>query len=152
MAKKPPGRRKDGNILEELRRERSVSQICREHGISQAQYYKQRDRFLEVVHPSISSSTPPDDSGNREYIYAAGGLEGLFIFDVSDPAANPQLIGHYDTAGRAWGVAVSGDYAYVADDYNGLVVIDISNQYCQRQSNLNGVSCFLVHETKGPHR
>jgi len=25
----------------------SVSQICREHGISQAQYYKWRDRFLE---------------------------------------------------------------------------------------------------------
>jgi len=53
--------------------------------------------------------------------------------------------------GGAWGVAVSGDYAYVADGYNGLAVIDIPNQYCQRQSNLNGVSCFLVHETKGPH-
>ncbi|WP_268766434.1 transposase [Kosmotoga arenicorallina] len=34
-------------ILEGLRREKNVSQICREHGISQAQYYKWRDRFLE---------------------------------------------------------------------------------------------------------
>ena len=34
-------------ILEGLRREKSVSQICREHEISQAQYYKWRDKFLE---------------------------------------------------------------------------------------------------------
>ncbi|AKI98000.1 LVIVD repeat-containing protein [Kosmotoga pacifica] len=89
--------------------------------------------LLTACPPSISPSIPPDDSGNREddsgnreYIYAAGGLEGLFIFDVSDPV-NPQLIGHYDTAGRAWGVAVAGDYAYVADGSNGLVIIDISD-------------------------
>jgi len=36
-----------GIILEGLRREKSVSQICREHGISQAQYYKWHDRFIK---------------------------------------------------------------------------------------------------------
>jgi len=39
---------------------------------------------------------------------------GLVVVDISDPAA-PSLAGHYDTAGYAYGVTVSGDYAYVAD-------------------------------------
>ena len=36
-------------------------------------------------------------------------------------------VGGYDTSGYAWGVAVSGNYAYVADDAAGLQVIDVSN-------------------------
>jgi hypothetical protein len=38
----------------------------------------------------------------------------LQVIDVSDPA-NPQRVGGYDTSGSARGVAVSGNYAYVAD-------------------------------------
>jgi hypothetical protein len=44
------------------------------------------------------------------------------IVDVSNKLA-PVLAGSYDTAGRVGGVAVSGDYAYVADGYNGLVIL-----------------------------
>jgi len=47
MAKKLSTEEKMAIILEGLRHEKSISQICREHGISQAQYYKWRDRFLE---------------------------------------------------------------------------------------------------------
>ena len=47
MAKKLSTEEKMAVILEGLRHEKSVSQICGEHGISQAQYYKRRDRFLE---------------------------------------------------------------------------------------------------------
>jgi hypothetical protein len=36
-------------------------------------------------------------------------------------------VGGYDTSGQAWDVAVSGNYAYVADGTNGLQVIDVSN-------------------------
>ena len=36
-------------------------------------------------------------------------------------------IGHGNTAGIAMGVAVSGNYAYVADYDNGLVIVDIRN-------------------------
>lgn len=61
-----------------------------------------------------------------QYIYAAGGSEGLFIFDVSDPE-NPLLVGRCDTAGYAYGVSVAGNYLYVADGNNGLVVIDVSD-------------------------
>jgi uncharacterized secreted protein with C-terminal beta-propeller domain len=36
-------------------------------------------------------------------------------------------VGGYDTSGWAWGVAVAGNYAYVADGQAGLQVIDVSN-------------------------
>ncbi len=48
------------------------------------------------------------------------------MIDVSNPA-NPQRVGGCDTSGRASGVAVSGNYAYVADCGAGLQVIDVSN-------------------------
>ena len=48
------------------------------------------------------------------------------ILNVSDPAS-PTLKSSYDTAGNSRGVAVAGNYAYVADDYNSLVIVDVSN-------------------------
>ncbi|PXF57797.1 MAG: hypothetical protein C4B59_14515 [Candidatus Methanogaster sp.] len=46
----------------------------------------------------------------------------LFIVNVSSPTA-PTLAGSYDNAGDAKDVAVSGNYAYVADYTNGLVIL-----------------------------
>ena len=40
---------------------------------------------------------------------------------------NVRFVGSYDTPGRAYGVYVSGGYAYVADDWAGLRVIDVSD-------------------------
>jgi PKD repeat protein len=62
-------------------------------------------------------------SGTYAYVAAAAGLR---VIDVSDPA-NPTEVGFYDTPGNAYGVAVSGRYAYVADWGSGLRVIDISD-------------------------
>ncbi|MCL0035657.1 PKD domain-containing protein, partial [Thermodesulfovibrionales bacterium] len=39
----------------------------------------------------------------------------------------PRIIGSVDTPGRAWGVFISGNYAFVADGGAGLQIIDISN-------------------------
>jgi hypothetical protein len=39
----------------------------------------------------------------------------------------PSEVGSYDTPGDAWGVAVSGNYAYVAAASSGLRIIDITN-------------------------
>jgi len=50
----------------------------------------------------------------------------LAVIDISDPT-NPGTPVYEDTTGRAYGVYVSGDYAYVADYESGLVVIDISD-------------------------
>jgi hypothetical protein len=64
----------------------------------------------------------------------ADGEAGLQVIDVSNPA-DPQRVGGYDTSGEARGVAVSGNYAYVAARSGvhapmgdaGLQVIDVSN-------------------------
>ena len=39
----------------------------------------------------------------------------------------PSLVGTYNTSGDAWGVAVAGDLAFVADGLSGLQIIDISD-------------------------
>jgi len=44
---------------------------------------------------------------------------------ISEPS-NPILVGYLDTDGVAEGVHVSGDYAYIADGHNGLVIVDIT--------------------------
>lgn len=53
-------------------------------------------------------------------------VDGLRIIDISNPIG-PVETGFYDTDDTAWGVTISGDYAYVADYGNGLRIIDISN-------------------------
>ncbi len=47
------------------------------------------------------------------------------MIDVSDPS-NPHEVGYYETPERAYGVYVSGNYAYVAARDSGLRVIDVS--------------------------
>ncbi|WP_226889029.1 DUF4114 domain-containing protein [Nostoc sp. MG11] len=59
-----------------------------------------------------------------DYAYVAG--NGLEIIDVTDPAA-PSLTARFDTPGNAYGVAVAGNYAYVADYGSGLQIIDITD-------------------------
>jgi len=46
--------------------------------------------------------------------------------DVSDPA-NPTEVSFYDTRSYAYGVAVSGRYAYVADGSGSLRIVDVSD-------------------------
>ena len=66
-------------------------------------------------------------SGSYAYVADGGGLR---VIDVANPIA-PTEMGFCDTpgygTGSASGVAVAGDYAYVADGDGGLRVIDITN-------------------------
>ncbi|MEC8992164.1 MAG: hypothetical protein VX656_13050, partial [Candidatus Latescibacterota bacterium] len=48
------------------------------------------------------------------------------IFSAT-PVMPITLTGNYDTSGRAFAVALSGNYAYVADGADGLDIIDISD-------------------------
>jgi hypothetical protein len=57
------------------------------------------------------------------------------VVDISDPTT-PTLAGGYDTAGHAFDVAVSGDYAYVADEDNGLVIVDVGGPIFKNSSSL----------------
>jgi hypothetical protein len=44
------------------------------------------------------------------------------VVDVSDPSS-PFEVGSYDTPGNAFGVAVAGSYAYVAEGDVGLEIL-----------------------------
>ncbi len=91
---------------------------------------------LRVV--DISSPEDPDLVGNVELGYGAGGVavldrsvlvggwDRLDIVDITTPYS-PPLVGGVDTPGEAQDVAISGDYAFVADGGAGLQVIDITN-------------------------
>ena len=51
---------------------------------------------------------------------------GFKIIDVSDPS-RPREVGRWDTPGYAEGIAVAGEFAFIADGGGGLRVIDVSN-------------------------
>ncbi len=68
--------------------------------------------------------------GNRAYL--AGGVDGLFILNVSD-TANPVFLSQSTLPGGfgisyAVDVAASGNFAYVADLYTGIHVVDVTDQ------------------------
>ena len=100
-------------------------------------YVADRDDGLDII--DISDPSSPTLTGNfntsgvavdvaviGNYV-AVVGIFGLVIIGVSDPSS-PYLAGNFDTSGSAFGVAVSGNavsghYAYVADDADGLDII-----------------------------
>jgi hypothetical protein len=55
--------------------------------------------------------------------YVADYVAGLRVISVADPA-NPSEVGYYDAPGDACGVAVAGDYIYVANGDSGLMVYE----------------------------
>lgn len=60
------------------------------------------------------------------YAFVAAGSGGLRVIDISSPSV-PVEIGFVETSDEAYGVAIAGNYAYVADGPDGgLQVIDIS--------------------------
>ena len=66
------------------------------------------------------------------YAYVATEGAGLRVVDVSSPTA-PVEVGFCDTMRDAYGVAVAGNYAYVADG-DGLRVVDVSNRSAPMRS------------------
>ena len=51
------------------------------------------------------------------------------LYGISSIESVPSLISSIDTSGSAWGVTLSpdGNFAFVADSYSGLQIIDVSN-------------------------
>ena len=60
------------------------------------------------------------------YAYIADDVAGLWVLDISNPAAIVQ-VASYATLGSASGIALSGNYAYIADGGDGLRVVAITN-------------------------
>ncbi len=68
-------------------------------------------------------------AGDLAYVADKAGMK---IVDISTPAA-PVVLGAWDSPGKTYGVAVSGDYAYVTDSPDGVYVIDVSDPARPRQ-------------------
>jgi putative transposase len=56
MRRKFSAEEKMAIVLEGLRGKKTIAEICREHGISQGQYYKWRDKFLEGAKTALETS------------------------------------------------------------------------------------------------
>ncbi|MEO0285244.1 MAG: hypothetical protein ABIM31_00340 [candidate division WOR-3 bacterium] len=48
------------------------------------------------------------------------------MLDISVPQ-NPELVGRFDTPGAAYDAYKMGNFLYVADGYQGILVLDVSN-------------------------
>lgn len=72
---------------------------------------------------------------NGNYLYAGGEGSGVLVFDVTD-VSKPQLLTTLDLPNREvlnttdqppFHMSLKGDYLFVADGWNGVQVIDVSN-------------------------
>lgn len=59
-----------------------------------------------------------------DYAYLAGA--GVHVIDISDPAQPRRIGGFHETLGNVNAVAIRAGYAYLADDWQGLRVLDMS--------------------------
>jgi hypothetical protein len=70
------------------------------------------------------------------HVYVCSDRKGVMIYDASDPA-NPIQIGGQDTPDYAYSVAVTTDYAYVAD---GSSVLQVMHTQCEEEGFAAGVA------------
>ena len=91
-------------------------------------------RILDVTDPTApvqvggypkQSGYPRDVAVAGHYAYLVSKNDDLRVIDISNPGY-PEEVGSYELSGSFPGVAVSGDYLYVANDA-GLHVLDVSN-------------------------
>ncbi len=103
-------------------------------GVAYVASYSAGLRIIDVSNPTdpieIAALEIPGSARDVQIVgsiaYVAGG-GGLLVIDVSNPS-EPILIGSIRSNSRyPWGVAVSGNYAYVADGNFGLQIFDVSN-------------------------
>ena len=87
---------------------------------------------LQGPSPPQRSTEVFDLSGGQERRILCGvGGGDLQVYDVTDPVA-PVKTAAFETPGRALGVAIDGNLAYVADGQAGLQVVDLSTPSAPR--------------------
>jgi len=101
----------------------------------------------DPAHPTVIGKL--EDMGNLRQIevrdnvaYITAREDGLFVVDVSERRA-PKLLSHYDTIEFATGIAIEGRYAFVAQRWFGVEIIDISDP-----AKLRHVSVVRVGEAQ----
>ncbi len=68
-----------------------------------------------------------------EYAYVSAHYAGLVVVSIADKYA-PRQVGHVDSPGRAYAVAVGNDYVFLADDGGGMRVVSVSNPVAPTES------------------
>ncbi|MDK2811914.1 MAG: hypothetical protein PWQ78_124 [Petrotoga sp.] len=87
--------------------------------------------FLLLASSGMAQIQIPSNEELEDIIVAVG-VQGISIFNVSDPT-NPKRLSQLEPAGWVrdtyvkYDVFVKDNYAYVANDQNGLVIVDISD-------------------------
>jgi hypothetical protein len=61
------------------------------------------------------------------FIYLADDFIGIHVFRIDITPADPESISSFDTDDDARGISAADDIAVVADDYNGMLFIDVSD-------------------------
>jgi len=99
---------------------------------------------MPFIVSTLQTTDARDVAYSDGYIYLADETAGLKVIDVSDPH-NPTIVysmGDCDT--RHWiGIAVEGNRAYIARDYQGLYIMDITNP--MHPSDLGYCVTFYAH-------
>jgi hypothetical protein len=67
-----------------------------------------------------------DITNDQKYVLVTGRHNGVTIINVEDPY-NPYIKSYYDSVEFATGIAISGDYAYIANRSYGVEIVDISD-------------------------
>jgi hypothetical protein len=102
-------------------------------------------RVVDVTSPSSPAETGFYDAPRfvqdvvvvGDFALLTDGERGLRIEDISNPR-RPREVGHYDQMGRADGIAIRDDLAYIAEQ-GGLRVLDISDPSDPEEIHFVGV-------------
>jgi len=89
---------------------------------------------LDIINPQspyyyISKYTYDDAlgvGGNEDFVLTAEFTEGCEAFTIYNSPDNPQRWSYYITDGYAYSVHMYDDYVFVADGYNGLVILYVN--------------------------
>ena len=84
-------------------------------------------KTLITTCPGSTNSFAGDLSENRNTLYVADGLNGVLVYDVSNPGAPRQIQGMtYDTPGSSTDIRMKGNAAVVADGEGTIRILDMS--------------------------
>ncbi|MFH1267673.1 MAG: hypothetical protein ABIK89_18310, partial [Planctomycetota bacterium] len=109
-------------------REPTITARCPLDGYGDGVAVRGRHVLVATGHHSRAKRKSSPQEGDPGF----GCGHGLEIFEVSDPA-KPALVSRiktppfYRIGMDMWSVKVAGDYAFVADTYNGLFVVDVAD-------------------------
>lgn len=83
-----------GIVLEGMDPEKTVTRVCKEHGISQAQYYKWKNRFIEAGRQGLERAPNSDENDIlRKEIDKLTRLVGKMALEIDTLRKNNEMVG-----------------------------------------------------------